>query len=208
MVPLKNLTGDDAVVELEVAEAELLLKLANGDQEAFTLLYHKYSAQLYLNVLKLVKDEQVTEELIQDLFARVWQKKAELQIASSFSAYLFRMAQNMVHDFYRKLQRDQNLYNQFKQIATEHYSHIEEALHYKEHESLLHKAMDKLSPQQQNVYRMCKIEGLSYKATAEKLGISPHTVKEYLGKANQLIKEALLNNMEGTLGILLLLALK
>lgn len=196
------------MVQQEIGEAELLSRLVGGDQDAFTLLYHKYSGPLYINVLKLVKDEQVAEELIQDLFARVWQKKSELNITSSFSAYLFRMGQNLVHDFYRKIQRDQRLYNHFKQIATEHYSYIEEALQLKEHELLLQKAMDTLSPQQRNVYRMCKIEGLTYKVTAEQLGISPHTVKEYLGKANQQVKEAMLNNMQSTLGILLLLALK
>ncbi|HEY0175339.1 MAG TPA: sigma-70 family RNA polymerase sigma factor, partial [Pedobacter sp.] len=56
---------------------------------------------------------------------------------------------------------------------------------------------DQLSPQQRNVYQLCKIDGYTYKQTAEKMGISPHTVKEYLSKASQLVKSYLLSNPDG-----------
>src|ERR1700759_730047 len=95
----------------------LLELLRKGDEQAFTELYHPYSGQLYVNLLKMVKDETLAEELVQDIFTRIWQKRQTLQLEQSFAAYLYRMGRNALHDLYRKLQRDRRLYQQFKTMA-------------------------------------------------------------------------------------------
>jgi len=191
-----------------LSDTELVEMLREGDQLAFEKLYKQYSARLYINVFKLVKDEQIAEELIQELFTRIWQKRAELNIESSFIAYLYRIAQNLVHDFFRKLQRDRKMQDHFISVTTEYYEHIEEALHYRESEGILQKALDQLSPQQRSVYQFCKIDGHTYKEAALKMGISPHTVKEYLGNANKAVKNFLLSNLDSSFSLLFLLVLK
>lgn len=191
-------------MSISPGEQELIEKLRLGDTRAFEQLYHHYSPRLYLNVLKMVKDETAAEELIQELFTKIWQKRAELQIESDFVAYLYRVAQNLVHDFFRKLLRDRKMLAHFKLMATANYDHIEAALSYKESEQLLKSALEKLSPQQRMVYVFCKVQGYTYKQTAEKMGISPHTVKEYLSKANSAVKIYLLANLEMNLGLFLL----
>lgn len=100
------------------------------------------------------------------------------------------------------------MYEKFKLIASQEYSHIEEGLHLKESEALLRQAMAQLSPQQQHVYNLCKIEGYTYKQAAEKMGISPHTVKEYLSKSTRLVKNYMINNLDSSMGLLLLMMLK
>lgn len=196
------------VNSLNLIESELISKLRNGDQLAFEQLYHHYSPPLYLNILKMVKDELATEELIQELFTRIWQKRGSLYIESDFKGYLYRAAQNLVHDFYRNLQRDRKMRDHFKSIATENYEHIEKGLYYKESEQLLKLALDQLTPQQRNVYQFCKIDGYTYKQAAEKMGISSHTVKEYLGKANIAVKIYLLSNLDLVVGVILLVSLR
>lgn len=191
-----------------LSDIELLEMLREGDQMVFEKLYKQYSAKLYINVLKLVKDEQVAEELIQELFTRIWQKKSELNIESSLAAYLYRMAQNLVHDFFRKLQRDKRMQDYFIAVTTAYYDHIEEALHYRESEGILKQAMEQLTPQQYKVYQLCKIDGYSYKEAALKMGISPHTIKEYLGNANKAVKNFLLSNIDASFGLLFYLILR
>ncbi len=183
-------------------DGPLLELLRNGDEAAFTELYHHYSGQLYVNLFKMVKDETLAEEIVQDIFTRIWQKRQTLQVEQSFPAYLYRMGHNAVHDFYRKLQRDRRLYQQFKALATEHYTHIEEALFRQESKVLLHQALDTLSPQQKKAYELCKLEGCSYKETAEQMGISPLTVKEYMVKANWAVRDYLDRHPEVTAGLL------
>src|SRR5687767_12792511 len=64
-------------------EQELLEQLRAGSSEAFTQLYRQYSEQLYYNILALVKDDMVAEELLQDIFVRIWQRKENLQVEKS-----------------------------------------------------------------------------------------------------------------------------
>jgi RNA polymerase sigma-70 factor (family 1) len=188
-------------------EGELLLRLAKGDEAAFTALYRHYSGPLYINFLRMVKDEAIAEEIIQDLFSRIWLKRETINIEKNFSAYLYRTGYNLVMDFYRKVKRDQVLYDKFRQVATENYSHIEEILHLKDSQALISKALDTLPPQQRKVFELCRIEGHTYKEVAELLGISHHTVKEYFVKANQAIRKYITGNVDTALGLLFIYAL-
>ena len=187
-------------------EKELLARFRTGDVDAFTQLYHRYSGQIYYNVLRMVKDEHTAEEIVQEMFVKVWQKCDTIQAETNFAAFLYRVGQNMVIDFYRKLQRDRTLYANFKAIATEGYSHIEEDLLYHESEGLLQDALGTLSPQQQKVYRLCKLDGHTYKEAAEIMGISVYTVKEYLSQASRAVRSYFMEHHAIVLLPLLLLA--
>ena len=176
------------------SDAELIALLKTGDELAFTQLYYKYSGKMYVNMLKMVKDELIVEEMVQELFSRIWHKRMSIHYETDFASYLYRTGQNLVFDYYRKLQLDKKMSDHFKSIAHENYTHIEEAIEFRESEELLQKALAILSPQQRNVYQLCKLDGCSYKETASQLGISPHTVKEYLGRARQLVKTYILTN--------------
>jgi RNA polymerase sigma-70 factor (family 1) len=188
-------------------ESRLVQEMQQGSEEAFATLYHHYSPRLYMNILKLIHDPSLAEEIVQELFTRVWQKRESKGIGENFSGYIYKIGQNLVHDFFRKLQRDQQLMERFQSLVTKHYEHIEEELHQKQSSDILRKAVDQLSPQQKKVYELVKTEGLTYKKAAEIMGISPLTVKEYLAAAKKSIREFLLNNMDITLSLLLIPAI-
>lgn len=183
----------------------LLARLRTGSADAFTQLYFAYCEQMYGNIFKMVKDKQVAEEIVQDIFTQVWQKRDTLQFNQGFAGYLYRMGQNRVCDFYRKLQRDRQLLEKFKVTVIERYEPIEEALYYRESNALLLQALESLSPQQKKVYSLCKIEGWSYKQAARQLGISPFTVKEYLSTASKAVRNYLNNHFDTALGSTLLI---
>ncbi|GAA4314571.1 RNA polymerase sigma-70 factor [Mucilaginibacter gynuensis] len=184
------------------SDFELTDLMKQGNVLAFTLLYKKYSGKMYANMFKMVKDEQVVEEMIQILFSRIWQQRATISYETDFSAYLYRAASNLVCDFYRKLESDKKMRAHFKSTITEEYSHIEESIYYRESKDLLEQAMACLSPQQRHVYQLCKIDGCSYKETAAQLGISPYTVKEYLCKAKYLVKAFMSKKMESVASLI------
>ena len=89
------MSGEAVVLQ----EGELLLRMAKGDEAAFTLLYRHYSGPLYLNFVRMVKDEVIAEEIVQDLFSRIWQKRESISIEKNFSAYLYRAGYNLLMDF-------------------------------------------------------------------------------------------------------------
>ncbi|WP_184550074.1 RNA polymerase sigma factor [Mucilaginibacter sp. FT3.2] len=184
------------VASLSKSDKELTTLMKNGNVLAFTQLYHRYSSKMYANMFRMVKDKEVAVEMVQVLFSRIWQQREAITYEHDFAAYLYRAGSNLVCDFYRKLESDRKMTAHFKSTIIEHYSHIEEKIFFKESEILLEQALAKLSSQQRQVYQLIKIDGFSYKETAAKLGISPHTVKEYLSKAKNLVKSYMIKNME------------
>lgn len=182
-------------------EEELLRGLRLGSEDAFTILYKHYSVPLYHNILSLVKDENAAEELVQDVFSKIWKHKAKIDIEKSFAAYLFVTARNRVYDFFQQLNRDQTLQRRVMTIASEGYDHIERALFAKENADLLRRAMDTLPPQRRRAFELCKIEGLTYRQASEEMGISLSTIKDHMVNALDSIRLYISRNI-GVAGML------
>lgn len=181
--------------------------MQSGSEEAFTALYRHYSPRIYLNILGMIKDPLLAEEMVQELFTRIWQKRESAGIIDNFAGYLYRIGQHLVHDFFRKLKRDRVLLERFRRLAGEHYRHIEEALDYRQSSAILEKAIEQLPPQQKKVYKLVKIEGCTYKKAAEIMGISPLTVKEYIVSTNKTIRHYMLTHADSAVYVLLLAAI-
>src|SRR5690349_22825178 len=97
----------------------LIARFQNGDKQAFTELYKLYSNTLYLNLVKLVKSEDIATEMLQEIFVIIWEKRHTIEIKSSLRAYLFRVAENKVMDFYRRVNRNKHLLSTIQKIASE-----------------------------------------------------------------------------------------
>lgn len=177
-------------------EPELLEALRKGSENAFTRLYHHYSLPLYHNVLSLVKDEHIAEELVQEVFSKIWKQKATITIEKNFAGYLFVMARNRVFDFFQQVNRDQALYEKMKAVASAHYDHIEQALFAKENADLLRRAIDTLPPQRRKAFELCKLEGLTYRQASEEMGISLSTIKDHMVNALESIRIYISKNVE------------
>src|ERR1700744_4689408 len=126
--------------------------MQGGSEEAFTVLYQHYSPQLYLNIVRMVRDRQLAEEIVQELFTRIWQKRSSIGLAENFAGYMYRVGQHLVHDFFRKVKRDQQLMQRFRKFAEDEYLHVEEGLNYQRSLDLLGQALKELPPQQKKVY--------------------------------------------------------
>src|SRR5690606_25638441 len=105
--------------------------------------------------------------------------------------YLFRIAENRVFDFYRKLGRDDQLQNEIRKYTSEGYTHTEEALFLKETEHFLNQAIDQLPEKQKQVFILCKLEGKSYEEVSRLMGISISTVNGHIVNATKFIKSFL-----------------
>jgi RNA polymerase sigma factor (sigma-70 family) len=171
-------------------QTQLVEAMQTGDQEAFTILYRHYSPLLYMNILRMLHDPQATEELVQELFTRIWQKRTCKGIKEDFTAYMYRIAQNLVNDFFRGLKKDHALMEKFRAFTAEADAalSVEEKLQQQQTEGIINNAIEHLPPQQKKVYKLVKQNGYTYKKVAEDLGISPFTVKEYLVLANKSIR--------------------
>jgi len=169
-------------------EAVLLLQLQESDVKAFECIYNMYSARLYGNLIKLVKSPVIAEELLQDVFQRVWEHRKNIDSTKCFRSYLFTIAKNLVCDYFNKASR-QRLIDRYihaqeeKQIIGE-----ERRLEEKEYELILQNAVRQLPPQRKLVYTLCKLDGKSYDEVSKTLGISVSTISDHIVKATKSIK--------------------
>lgn len=182
-----------------INENALLAALKGGDVAAFEVLYGHYSKLIFRKLVKMVKHVPLAEELTQDVFVKIWDKRAIIDIDKPFYYYILTIANHTVSDFYRKAARDQRLQDEILTASEQLYNPTEELLFYKESENVLNKAIDELPPQQQLVFKLCKLEGKSYEEVANQLNISTSTVSNHIVKATKTIKKVFFGSKYGFL---------
>lgn len=169
-------------------DAELIFSLKAGDSSAFSILYNRHKQSLAANLLKLLKSEELTFDLLQDLFLKVWENRNQINQEKSFGGYLFTIAENMVADYYRRAARDTKMQLAMMQSTTEIYSYIEENLLFRENSALLREAVALMPTQRRTVFTLCKLEGKSYKEVEEIMGINAKTINSHLFQASKFLK--------------------
>lgn len=183
---------------LHGAEKVLLIDLKSGDQAAFRHFYDSYHLPLYRKLLRLVQIDVIAEELLQDLFLKIWQKRELIDPDQSFKAYLYRIAEHMVADHFRKLSREVKLERATDVNAVEVSEFSDEGFA-DTAEQIVNEAIEQLPAQQQAVFRLCKIEGKSYEEVSQLLHISHATINTHISRASKTVKSYILTHHSGAL---------
>lgn len=169
-------------------ERELLIQLRLGHEDAFRSLYLRYSRLIYGNILRLVRNEAVADDLLQDVFVKIWEHRAHINPDLSFQAYLITCSKHFAYNFKRRLKLEMEA---AVQLATT-YVHAEDAVNNrllaKETKLLLEEAVNQLPAQRQRVFRLCKFDEMSYQEVADIMGITTSTVRDHMVKANKFVK--------------------
>ncbi len=170
-------------------ERHWLSLLKNGERKAFDVIYQHYSYPIYARILAMTKIHDVADELLQDIFLKVWEKRDSIDESLSFQAWIYKIAEHTVYDHYRKMSRDARMREDLVRNFAELYNHTEDYILNKERTSLLEKALRRLPAQRQLIFQLCRIEGKSYEEAAAILNISTSTVSNQLVKATKSIKD-------------------
>ena len=173
-------------------EEVLLSELKTGSEAAFGYFYERYSLQLYRKLLGMVRVDVIAQELLQDLFVRIWEKRALIDPERSFKAYLYTIAERLVYDHFRKLTREARLERALALGRSELADTTEETVLAREAQSLIDEAIRALPEQQRRVFTLCKIDGKSYEEASALLGISTGTINTHITRATKTIKAHLL----------------
>lgn len=168
-------------------QTELLAKIAEGDQRAFESLYAIYSPRIYKRTLQLVRNQALAEEVLQDVFLKIWDKRKQLNNGKSFQALLYTIATNMVIDLFRKAAIDQRILENFIKESGDSFDPLLETS--EELTKLqVDQLLDILPEQRRNVYKLVKLEQKSYEEVAALLGICKSTVSDHVVKATKALK--------------------
>ena len=172
----------------------LVREFTNGSETAFTRLYDMYSKNIYRNILHLVRDEAIAQELLQDLFLKIWENRTDIKVEGSFKSFLFTVGQNLVYSHFRKVAKDNRLIEKLILSYVDFESNIEDVIISKENRSLLKEAINTLPHQRQQVYTLCKLEGKTYQEVSSELGLSTNTIRNHIVLANKSLKQYLVQN--------------
>ncbi|PRD56691.1 RNA polymerase sigma factor [Sphingobacterium gobiense] len=186
-----------------LSEYEILLRLQAGEEDAFRILYERYSRLIYGNIMRFINDESAADDLLQDVFVKVWEHRTSIDPSLSFAAYLFTCSRNMVFNFRRRLKLEIESAIHLADESVQLAESVDSILHKKEVHKLIENVISQLPLQRQRIFRMCKLDGKSYQEVAEELQISVSTVRDHIVKANKFIKDVLM--YEGSFSSLLLL---
>ena len=169
----------------------VITRVSRGDASAFRELFQQFSGKVYGFALKLTHSQSTAEEIVQDVFLKVWMNRVSLESIDNFSAYLYAITKNRTFNILKRLAIEQKVKAEFVRNFRESNSETEETIIYRDYQNILSNAIDRLSPQQTVVYGLCHGEGLKYQEAAEKLQISRLTVKTHMQQAIRNIRSHL-----------------
>lgn len=179
-----------------------LIQTAQGDSAAFSQLFKKYSPKIYSLALYLTKSTSVAEEIVQEVFIKVWENRNQLNDINSFNAWLRTVSKNICYNHLRKMANEKIALLAFLKKNSDAVSVPQDIVELKEFEAFIETAIQKLPPQQQKVFRLKKLGGKKTAEIAAELNISTHTVKEYLKIAQKTVRA----NVEMNISLAVLIA--
>jgi RNA polymerase sigma-70 factor (family 1) len=170
------------------SENEKLLahRLVAGDIAAFDEIYRRYFHPVYNNAFKITRDAAIAEDILQEVFITLWEKRTTVDPEKSLAGWLFVVAYHRSINVLRRRLKESVLY---QRLPLPDESSVEEEIKFGVQWSILENALERLSPQRRRVFELCKLQGKTYEEAAMELHISKYTVKEYLSAALVTIKE-------------------
>ncbi|MBO9634762.1 MAG: RNA polymerase sigma-70 factor [Chitinophagaceae bacterium] len=164
-------------------EAELVERVARGDEHAFKMVFQHYWPRVYSVALIFAKSPEIAEDAAQEVFAHLWVKKELLKEVKEFKAYLLTAARNHILNKLRSQVFTGNFDEYLKEYFADSLSDPAASLELKEASRIIEAGINRLTPQQQKVFKLSRFQGLTHAEIAAATGLSQRTVKNYMVSA-------------------------
>jgi RNA polymerase sigma-70 factor (family 1) len=177
-------------------EPDLLKRLSVGDHDALAWLYKNFSARIYDYSFLLTSNPQLSEDLVQDVFFKIWQKRHTIPEVQNFNAWLYTITRNLVISYFRRHTFEKRYAEEILITATISANNCEQAIQENEYKRRIAQAESILSPRELLVYQLRRQHNWPRHKIARHLNTSPCTVKSQIQKALKKLKTQLrdLNN--------------
>lgn len=173
-----------------LSETEWILALKEGNLQAFNELFDRYGKRLYYFSKGYLKSSESAEEIVQEVFLKIWNNRLELSVGNSLESYLFTITRNGVLNTIRKSKSEQ-AYVAYKKSNPEKNVLLDDELNFNELEEAYREAIEQLSPRRKEIYMLSKEQFFSYAEIATKMNISVKTVENQMTSASSEIRRTL-----------------
>ncbi|MBK7041486.1 MAG: RNA polymerase sigma-70 factor [Bacteroidetes bacterium] len=174
---------------MEISDRHTILQLLSGDISTYESVYKAFFKPLYVYAYTILKDEIQAEEVVQNIFLKLWERKEKINIESSLKAYLYKSVYNDSLNYLKHLKVKSTYENYATQVMkNNHAISASNQMMYKNLEEAIRQAMNALPEQCRTVFQLSRYEELKYREIATRLSISEKTVENHMGKALKLLR--------------------
>lgn len=171
-----------------ISDSDLAGKIKSGEKNAYQVLFERYAPRIYQFSFTYLKNQADAEELVQDVFLKIWEKRENIDQSKNLKAFIFKVAVNTIYDFIRH-KNIENAFNDFVKLNSETGSNNTwHSVIYDDLFENLQKLVLQLPIQQQRIFKMSREEGLDNDEIAQKLNLSKRTVENHLYRALTFLK--------------------
>jgi RNA polymerase sigma-70 factor (ECF subfamily) len=163
--------------EIQYDEKDLFLQIAAGDETAFRVLFDLYRERLFSFAWQLCHSAVEAEEVVQDIFLKLWQQRAMLAAVSFPRKYIYTMTRNRTLDLLAKISRNEQMIKEVWSNISQSDNLTENLLQAKESQQLIQQAVSQLSKKKQTIFSLSRHQGLSHREIADQMSLSVQTVK-------------------------------
>lgn len=171
-----------------MTEKELIILLKEGDEKAFTTLYRRYWSKVYNFSRLYLSSILESEEVVQEVFVKVWESRSLLREDDNFKGFLFVITRNLVFNQFRR-SFNENAYKLTVLSSIMPYYNLEEELTAADLQEFIEKMVKELPPRQQEVFNLSRNAHLTYKEISIHLNISEKTVERHINEALKFLKK-------------------
>jgi RNA polymerase sigma-70 factor (ECF subfamily) len=174
-----------------ISETEIIRRIRQGDKGQFESLFRSSYVSLVRYAKTIINDHDTAEEIVQDLFVRLWQERQKLKIESSFIVYLLGVVHNRCLDWLDRTRVVEKYAREMADRETEKSESPVEIIQYNELQLKIAKVIERLPERCGQIFCMNRFEGFKYTEIAEKLSVSLKTVEANMGRALKEFRKAL-----------------
>lgn len=175
----------------QLDDFELIELLKGGDESAFAEIYSRYAENMAGFACSKLYSLEDARDLIHDLFVKLWENRKQVAVSSNLKTYLYLLVRHRIIDKIRKNITREEYADGLKSLRYAYHNSIEQKIYLKELEDTIEKSLNELSPRVKEIYQMSRVEELSIKEIAEKLGLAEQTVKNQLSTALKHLQKVL-----------------
>lgn len=183
----------------------LLSAVAGGDQQAFAELFSRHKDRTYTVALTLTDDPLIAEELVQDVFLRIWKNRQKLTTLDDFASWLYTITRNRALTALQKIAREGRNRAEFISYLPEKVNDAGKRMDDHDMQQLLETALSRLSKQQRRVFELSRLRGYSREEVAAELGLAPATVSVHLTIALRSVRAFLTSRLDPMLAAFLII---
>ncbi|HVI48541.1 MAG TPA: RNA polymerase sigma-70 factor [Chitinophaga sp.] len=156
---------------------------SGSEEAAFTAIYNRYKEAVWQVALMYTKDVNMAQEVVQEVFYRIWANRAGMHKISNIRHYLFIIARNYIFNHFKQAAYEEAKYEGLQLIQETAVNDTDHRLQQHDYHSLLHRAIAALPPKRKQIYLLAKEQEMSYEEIAHTLHISRLTIKNQMAKA-------------------------